>query len=567
MLEELSIRNYALADSLTVEFGSGLNILSGETGSGKSVIIGALGLVLGEKGEVGAIRTGASETEVAAVVNIENNNGAESWLAERDIQPEDGRIILRRILKKNGRGSIYIQSSMSTRTDIADFTSLLFDIHGQHEHQSLLSSDNHRRYLDSFAGLTDTAEQLKIGFLELSAAKKEYQTLVSDEREMLREADLAAFAVNEIEEVKLQPGEIEQLENEHRLLSQAEKLFMLFEGVHTSLSESAGGALNGLRSGMAQLKELRSIDPLFEESSSRLENAFYETEDVLDGLERFKNDFDYSPERLASCEERLSELLKLRKKYGDTVEEILDFLEESRQKIISIENREELKEESSLKISELEKTVLKSAAILSDGRKSAATKLQSAIQNQLKALGMPKAEFRVLVEARTGDNGKPSCGINGFDTVEFLISPNQGEPPKKLRNIASGGEISRVMLAIKTVLAEIDTVDCLVFDEIDSGIGGEIAVAVGEHLLNLSRYKQILCITHLASIAVRADNHIRVSKNTHDDRTFTQIRSISGEERKVEVARMLSGDVDGEVSLKHAEDLLLKAGQAAEGKE
>jgi DNA repair protein RecN (Recombination protein N) len=565
MLEELDVRNYALADSLNVEFGSGLNILSGETGSGKSVIIGALGLVLGEKGDAGAIRTGAVETEVAAVVNIDGNADAAAWLNAHEIEHDDGRVVLRRILKKNGRGSIYIQSSMSTRSDIAEFTSLLFDIHGQHEHQSLLSADNHRRYLDSFAGLTETASALKNSFLELSSVKKEFQSLVADEREMLREADLAAFAVKEIEEAKLQPGEIEQLENEHRLLSQAEKLFVLFEDVHSSLSESAGGALSGLRSGMNHLKELSSIDPLFEESSSRLENAFYETEDVLDGLERYKNDFDFSPERLSLCEERLGELLKLRKKYGDTVDEILSFLEESKKRINSISNREELKEEFSKKIEDLEKSVLQSASVLSDGRKAAATELQSSIQQQLKALGMPKAEFRVLVEARTGDNGKQTCGVNGFDTVEFLISPNQGEPPKKLRNIASGGEISRVMLAIKTVLAEIDTVDCLVFDEIDSGIGGEIAVAVGEHLYNLSRYKQILCITHLASIAVRADNHIRVSKNTHDDRTFTQIRSISGDDRKVEIARMLSGDVGGEVSLKHAEELLLKAGQTTEG--
>ncbi|MBI9105100.1 MAG: DNA repair protein RecN [Spirochaetales bacterium] len=566
MLEELNVRNYALADALNVEFGPGLNILSGETGSGKSVIIGALGLVLGEKGDVGAIRTGSDETEVSAVVNINGNAQAALWLAEHSLQSEDGRVILRRILKQNGRGGIYIQSSMVTRTDLADFTSLLFDIHGQHEHQSLLSADNHRRYLDSFAGLTETAEELKNSFMELSSVKKEYKALVADEREILREADLAAFAVKEIEEAKLQSGEIEQLENEHRLLSQAEKLFLLFEDMHSSLSESAGGALNGLRSGMKQLKELSSIDPLFEESSSRIENAFYETEDVLDGLERYKNDFDFSPERLGACEDRLSELLKLRKKYGDSVEEILGFLEESRKRINSIENREELKEEYAGRIASIEKSVLQTAAGLSEGRKAAAVELQGAIQRQLKALGMPKAEFRVLVEARTGDNGKPSCGMNGFDTVEFLISPNQGEPPKKLRNIASGGEISRVMLAIKTVLAEIDTVDCLVFDEIDSGIGGEVAVAVGEHLYNLSRFTQILCITHLASIAVRADNHIRVSKNTHDDRTFTQIRSIIGDERKAEVARMLSGDEDGEVSLKHAEELLSKAGQTSEGK-
>ena len=565
MLEELFIKNYALADQLTVEFTSGFNILSGETGSGKSVIIGALSLVLGEKGDVTAIRTGTSETEVSAVINVSTNEGARSWLSEREIEADDGRIILRRILKSTGRGSMFIQSIPSTKADINEFTALLFDIHGQHEHQSLLSVDNHRSLLDSFAGLKPSAEQLKTDFLELGAIKKEYQKLMSDEREMLREADLASFAVKEIEDAKLQPGEIEQLETEHKLLSQAEKLFMLFEDMHNSLSEGSGGALSGLRSGVNQLKELGSIEPAFEEAQGRLENAFYETEDILDGLERYKNNFSFSPDKLAACEERLSEILKLRKKYGDTVDEIFNFLEESRKRVSSIENREELKTEYLEKISKLEKAVLQQASDLSGQRKSASKKLQMEIQQQLKALGMPKAEFRVHVEARLGENGRPVCGVNGFDAVEFLISPNQGEPPKRLRTIASGGEISRVMLAIKSVLAAIDTVDCLVFDEIDAGIGGEIAVSVGEHMYKLSRFKQILCITHLASIAVRADNHIRVRKKTANDRTFTVIESISGDERKFEIARMLSGDTDTDVSLKHAEELLVKAAGEREG--
>ena len=565
MIEELHVRNYALADELTVEFGSGFNILSGETGSGKSVIIGALGLVLGGKGDVSVIRTGTTETEVSAIINISGNSDAIRWLEQHEIEAEDDRIILRRILKTSGRGSIFIQSVPTTRADIAEFTALLFDIHGQHEHQSLLSVENHRKLLDSFAGLTSAAEKLKTDFLEMGSVKKEYQKLVSDEREMLREADLAGFAIREIEDAKLKPGEIEQLENEHNLLSQSEKLFILFEEIHGSLSETEGGALNGLRSGFTHLKELSSIDPSFEESSSRLENAFYETEDVLEGLERFKNNFDFSPEKLTACEERLSELLKLRKKYGDTVEEIFNFLEESKKKVDGIENREALKAEYSEKISILEKAVLQQASELSKNRRAAALKLQQAIQEQLKDLGMPKAEFRVLVENKIGENGRPACGVNGFDAVEFMISPNQGEPPKRLRAIASGGEISRVMLAIKSVLAEMDSVDCLVFDEIDSGIGGEIAVAVGEHMYNLSHFKQILCITHLASIAVRADNHIRVSKISDETRTFTEIRSITGNDRKIEVARMLSGDTDTDVSLKHAEELLDKAAQTAGG--
>ena len=233
---------------------------------------------------------------------------------------------------------------------------------------------------------------------------------MADEREMIREADIAAFAVREIEDAKLSPGEIEELENEHRLLSQAEKLFILFEELHSSLSETSGGALNGLRTGLGHLKELSKIDSSFSDSADRLENAFYETEDILDGIERYKNDFEFSPEKLAACEERLSEVLRLRKKYGDTVEEIFDFLEESRRKVSSIENREELKEEYAAKISGLEKTVLAEASELSKNRKASAVKLQAGIQQQLKALGMPKAEFRVTWKPGSEKTESPPAG-------------------------------------------------------------------------------------------------------------------------------------------------------------
>lgn len=559
MLEQLHIKNYALAEELVVEFTEGFNVLSGETGSGKSVIIGALNLVLGEKGDVEFIRTGAEETVVSAVIDVADNPDAKTWLSEHEVQPDDGQIIIRRTLKKNGRGNMYIQSVPFTKTDLSEFTSLLFDIHGQHQHQSLLSVDNQRRLLDSFGGLTPAAEKLKTDFIELNLIKKEYQKLIEAEREILREADIAAFAVREIEGARIKKGEFSELEHEHKLLSQSEKLFSYIEDVHENLNEGSGGALNGIRNALKGLQGLKNLDTFFEESFSRMESVFYEAEDVLASVEKFRDQIDFSPERFAACEERLAELLRLRKKYGDSEEEVMSFLEESRRKVEGIENREELKSEYAEKIKRLEKGVLDQASALSENRKLQAQKLQTEIKKQLKQLGMPKADFKVAVEKKTGENGRLSCGVNGFDTVEFLISPNQGEPVKKLKTIASGGEISRVMLAIKSVLAENDHVNSLVFDEIDSGIGGEIAVAVGEHMYNLSKYKQILCITHLASIAVRADNHIRVNKISEGGRTLTEIEILDSGTRKVEIARMLSGDTGADVSLKHAEELLANA--------
>lgn len=559
MLEELIIKNYALAENLRIEFSCGFNILSGETGAGKSVIIGALNLVLGGVGNVSSIRTGASEADVSAVIDVSGNKEALLWLENNNISLDDGKIILRRVLKKNGRSSIYLQSFPLTKADTIALTSLLFDIHGQNEHQSLLSVDNQLRLLDSFAGIKEDVEGLKRYFFELGRLRKELQEILVNERDAEREADIAAFSVKEIEDANLSEGEIESLEEEHKMLSQAERVSMIFEDIYSSLSEAEGGAIAGLRKGVESLRALSRIKSDMSESVSRLESAFFETEDVFDGIVSFKNNFDYSPERLAICEERLAEIQRLRKKYGNTVSDIFQCLENSKKILENVSNSNDKKELLSNNIESLEKKVLTLAREISAKRKEAALRLQKAVQDNLFNLGMPKAVFVIKVEQRLDEKNKPSCSSNGLDKIEFLISPNQGEPPKRLRAIASGGETSRIMLAIKSVLSEIDSVDCLVFDEIDSGIGGEIAVTVGEHLYRLSRNKQILCISHLASIAVRADNHIRVVKKTFSGRTFTEIKTIAGEDRTREIARMLSGDVDAEVSLKHAEDLLLKA--------
>ena len=290
----------------------------------------------------------------------------------------------------------------------------------------------------------------------------------------------------------------------------------------------------------------------------RLEDAFFEIEDVAETIRQYQLDLNFSPGRLEAVEERLAEIHRLEKKYGDTITEVLSYAEESREKISMMENWDEEKAALTNKISNLEKTVLSTAQDISKKRKQAARELQGRIETNLHELGMPKSQFAIQVRPRETENGRPLCGPYGLDTVEFEISPNKGEPLKPLRDIASGGEISRIMLAIKTVLAETDSIETLIFDEIDTGIGGEVGVSVGTHLHELGDHKQVLCITHLASIAVRADLHLKVEKIVYDERTATQVRSIEGREKVEEIARILSGDRSGEASLNHAEEMLKK---------
>ncbi len=562
MLEEISIRNYALIEELTAEFHPSLNVLSGETGAGKSIIVGALGLLLGEKGDISAIRTGTDEAEVSGVLRVDGNEDVRAWLQEREIQPEDGTILLRRTLKAGGRGSSFIQSHKATRQDLQDLTSFLIDMHGQHEHQSLFSIDNHRKLLDRYAGNEELAAELYEEFYRLSGLRKELEELNASERELLREKELLEHAIREIEAAQLKVGEEEELEQERRLLNQHERLFELFSTVHGSLAEARGGAVARIREAVDALRGISEIMPEISQELSRLESTFYEVEDIEAVVRERREELRFSPERLDECQERIQLIHRLEKKYGDTIEDVIQYGQNAADKLEGMEHREERKVELEGRIETLQSQVLALARDLSSKRKQAAKNLEEKLQKVLRALGMPKANFHIQTAYREGKEGRHSCGPYGFDRIEFLISPNEGEPLKPLREIASGGEISRIMLALKSVFSQSDRVGCLIFDEIDAGIGGEVAVAVGGHLADLGADKQVLCITHLASIAVRADNHIRVEKKEREGRTYTDIRTIEAEERIAEIARMLSGDSESSSSVTHARELLRRYGKA-----
>jgi DNA repair protein RecN (Recombination protein N) len=575
VLEELTVRDFALIERLSVSFTGGLNLLTGETGAGKSLLVGAIGFLLGAKADTGVIRSGAEESLVTGVLDVSGNVEAQEWLRSRGLEPEEGHVLIRRGIKANGRGSAYIQNQSALRSDLAELTSLLVDLHGQHEHQSLLLPENHRKLLDRYARIESEVEAFGTSFAALSAEKRAYESALASEAERGREIEFLRFAVDEISKAKLRPGEEAELEAEEKLLSQHEKLFAAVEAAHAALSGGLAGSVASSgegEGGLASLRRLRSsletaqaIDPVLSDLARRSDDAFYELEDVADSLRHYLGSISFRPERLEEVETRLADIRKLKKKHGATIEDVLARLEEDQTRLSRLETWEEDKGEIERRISAMESQVLAAALAISEKRRAAAAGLQSKIEAIVRTLGMPSAKFFVRVGRKDTDGGRPVVGPYGVDEIEFLIAPNPGENAKPLARIASGGELSRVALAAKTVLAGSDSVDCLIFDEVDAGIGGEVAVAVGEHLKELGRSKQVLCITHLASIAVRADNHYRVEKEVSGGRTTTRLSRMEGRARAEEIARMLAGDPREEASIAHATELLRKYGNWRDG--
>jgi DNA repair protein RecN (Recombination protein N) len=570
MLEELSVRNYALIDNLTLSFEDGLNILTGETGAGKSIIVGSLSFLLGAKTDTEVIRTGSDEASVSAVISVAaKNQDLLAWLKAREIEIDEGKLIVRRNIKSSGRGSAYIQNVPLTRTDLAECMAYLFDLHGQHAHESLLRKETHRRYLDRFAGLEEEAWEFNRVFLELADCKKTMETSLHNERDREARIEILRYAVDEINHAAPRSGESRELEAEAARLSDFEKLAAQINGGAASLFDAEPSVLGLARRARSALEGAAAIDGELAALYKRLEDLYYEAEDLSEELRSYRDGLSYDPERLEEVEDRLALLYRLKKKYaihgppGEPADEgaLLRYREEAEKEIETLSMAEENREKLKTEISARERDIALRAASLSGKRKTGALKLGEKISGILMSLGMPQARFSVDIKAKPGQGpGNLTCGPWGAEDVEFLISANAGEPLKELSRIASGGELSRVMLAVKTVLADADTIETLVFDEIDTGIGGEVALSVGEYLVKIGKLKQIFCITHLASIAVRADNHLKVEKKSEAGRTVTTVSVLNTQERREEIARMLAGDAAAHAALAHADELLAKYG-------
>lgn len=556
MLEDLSVKDFALIDSVSLDFGKGLNILSGETGAGKSILIGSLTFLLGGKAGSDSIRTGAEEARVSGTVWLEpGKTQARAWLAEKGIADDNDRVLLRRTLRSNGKSGTWIQDVPVTRAELAEFTSFLVDIHGQHDHQSLLKVEEHRRFLDAYAGIGGEVAAFTAMYVELAAKRKTRDDMNTSEQARAEKIDLLGFAVEEIRGASLTPAEEETLGDEEQRLSQHEKLYGLIDQTADGLAE-ADGVVPALKRLRGALESAASIDSGLSAQLSRVENSFYELEDVSASLRQYRDSLLFDPARLEQIEERLSVIYKLKKKYGATIADVLAYAADAERQLEQLSQWETNRSLIDGEIAALEKRVYAAGQAISEKRNKAARTLEAGVEGILKSLGMAGTSFLVQIALRDGTDTMQRSGPYGFDTIEFMISANPGEPVKPLARIASGGELSRVMLALKTVLADADESGTLIFDEIDTGIGGEVALAVGGHLKKLSARKQILCITHLASIAVRADNQIKIEKTVEGGKTVTRAYPVTGRQRTGEIARMLAGDVASEASMQHAEELL-----------
>ncbi|MCQ2577807.1 MAG: DNA repair protein RecN [Treponema sp.] len=573
MLEDLTIKDFAIIKNNSLEFKNGFTVLSGETGAGKSILIGALSFLLGGKAETSMIRGGEAEASVSGTFYIpkldetepeegEEPANAGQWLKAHGIEAENNRVLLRRIIRSNGKSAAWIDSTPVTRTDLAEFSAFLIDIHGQHEHQSLMKVTEHRKFLDGYAGVNAEVEDFTKYYAALVEKRKVLQSIESSEGERARKIDMFNFAVNEIEKAKLKKDEDVELENEQSRLSSFERIFSSVSTINQVLSESDESVLPALKKLKRESAVIAELDKSAEDLDKRLESVFYDLSDLSDEFSSYASKLTFDPQRLSDIQERLSLIYNLKKKYASSVNaplsEVFDYLEQAKAYLDLNADGNGGQEKLKAEIAELEKTVLQKATVLSKKRRDAAGKMSSEIEGILQTLGMKQSKFEVSISQKSGTEVVQKCGPYGIDNIEFLISSNPGSPVLPLAKIASGGELSRVMLALKTIFAETDPVDTLIFDEIDTGIGGEIAVNVGGHLKNLAKNRQILCITHLASIAVYADNQIKIEKGIENGITSSHVHEIQGEERVVEIARMLSGDADTEMSREHARTLLAK---------
>ncbi len=559
MLRELRIRNLAIIDDAAASFEKGFNVLTGETGAGKSIIIDALCLALGARASGEIIRSGEKEAVVEAFFDVQPkllSPSSRQLLQDIGIDINDG-IILKRILSAQGKSRAYINDSMVNVQTLSEISRSIIDVHGQYEYQSLLSTVNQLDMLDDYGGLLPETQEFAALFETQNSLKQQISNLLEKEKERAQRLDILRFQINEIETANLRISEEEELAAELKILSSASLLAELANQAYEALYSSDAACITNLSKILHSLKEISHIDVRAGDALKSAEEALSLLEETAYFLRDYKDSLNFNPERLEEIQNRLEIIKGLKKKYGSAVQEILDFKEKGLRELDELQYSEERLESLNNELKSLKDRLAEKARQLSKNRKLVAKKIEQQVIMELSKLSMPDTKFSIPITQEAGDDTADGFKANhrGIDKVEYLISANIGEELKPLSKIASGGELSRVMLALKGILAKGDKIPVLIFDEIDAGIGGRAAETVGQKLKGLSSTHQIICITHLPQIASYADTHLKIEKKVKLKRTTVEIRKIEKEERTMEIARMLSGD-GSEVSIKHAEEML-----------
>ena len=551
MLLELHITNFALIDRLHLTLGPGLNILTGETGAGKSILIDALGLALGERAGADLVRTGAERAVVEAVFSLAGAPASvQTALADAGIDAEDDQLIVARELAAKGKSTCRVNGRLLPISVLREITSGLVDVHGQHDHQSLLASERHVDILDAWCGkdALSLRAQVAAEVSHLNSLLREREQLRTDARERARTLDLYRFQQEEIRTANLSPDEEEELAADRSRLANAEKLASAATEGYAALS--SGGALDGLNAALSSVEHAAAMDDALSPVAESLREAVSFAEDAASSLRHYRDGVEFNPERLEEIETRLDLLRTLKRKYGDTLEEIIAYGAELTAKLDRLENAEARVDELTHDTGKAERKVTETAAKLTKVRTAGAGRFAEGIARELGDLGMAQTQFQVSMEALD------TAGPKGAERVEFLLSPNPGEPLRPLAKIASGGEMSRIMLAIKSVMAQIEAVPTMIFDEIDVGVGGRTANTIADKMDALAHRAQILCITHLPQIASRAGTHFLIEKQVAGGRTTVSVRTLELDARVDEIARMLGGARKTDAVVQHAREML-----------
>lgn len=563
MLQSLYLENIALIKKLGIELFPGFNVLTGETGAGKSIIIDAVNFVLGERTSRDLIRNGAARAKVEAVFNLNEGDAAFAALDALGIEYDGNELILSRELSAAGRNACRVNGTLVPVASLKSVSDTLVDIHGQHEHQALLDAENHISYLDAYCH----AESLPI-IEKIDAIVSRRNELMlkrnsgfSSEREREREMDMLRYQIEEIASANLEAGEEERLNAEKTVLLNAERIRTALETAHMALSGAEeGSALSAIDTARRSMRDIAALNKDYEALGDKIEELYYAAEDISFVLRDTSENVESDMQRLEEIEQRLKLISDLKRKYGRTVEDVIDFGKDAGTKLNELENAEALAAELDAKLDKLKAEYNVAADELSKVRRAAGDRLKRDVLNELKDLGMAKAMFDVALSDASGGESRKG----GRETAEFMLSANPGEPLKPLEKVASGGELSRIMLCFKSIFADNDRVPTLIFDEIDTGISGRTAAVVGEKMLGIAKKHQVICVTHLAQIAALADAHLMVRKYDDGKNTFVETRQLNEEEKVQRIAQMMDGESDSPSALTHARELIARADKIKE---